>query len=813
MASTIDINCPLNTTECIFQAVVALLDQVREQNAQFDWDPLSFVFTAVTGVAAACFAAITIVQALFAAGPGRLKSSRYAIGPWAKFTRHYFDRQEWRFRSVAQTPVIVFSSQDGLGDQHKHFITKSSEYQPAGWNALLSHLRLNKPEFWGRKLTGADHLPQELSAVPAYGNIAAIITLAIAQAGGHCEMVPDQDSQFLMVRGDAFQLRMRKHAVLGTVATFEIYPNPRPPPTQIALIRAADSRAAPEQIALARFSYLGRVLASKHKSTVGDALYEGGGHLHVQIRHSLGYVPLDTGRIYQSPDEAVKGLGWLLLVEPEDCAPGAFTFPTPSTTPDQRQAQRQIIMDYLKQTASKGQADQSRAGQSRCRTGVYQSPDCCGCYESSSSSPEESNNQELRFQEISRLAFESRCPLGLMISSPLVILDQPAVCPIVGFPSRQAELHWKSQILVLQSRFWSRGATVEVVPSTFSPSLLSHWEFPTDAMEQLVNWSDIPADTPPGTFVLIREAYKHCVRFLETGAAGIRSPSTDIQVCLATQLALVDRWLRHNAPVEKMCRQVTLSTVTTLMHNILRDNMPLPPAPPAPDGTSRHRKQYPAINEFALPILHEKLQTIIHWFEWCCDKLDFSVDSGTATSGKIVSLLEGWLDPLEPAAAWHRAFLPRVKEVLFDRELILRRLLGSRQGKMNAIQRFDMYSTLLKIASALDPSRRTRASALLKDELGTRSSLDDILLLLYKAIRIWELEEPTQTIDGLKKLVPEPTKVLMMGDNFVIPPEDLHPLDDLIIYRALLMATLLSLPVDTSPLLNNEMYQQVVPFL
>ncbi|KAG7287146.1 hypothetical protein NEMBOFW57_006651 [Staphylotrichum longicolle] len=167
MASTIDINCPLNTTECIFQAVVALLDQVREKNAEFNWDPLSFGFTAVTGVAAACFAAITIVQALFAAGPGRLKSSRYAIGPWAKFTRHFFDPQEWRFRSLAQTPVIVFSSQDGVGDQHKYFIAGSSELRPAGWNALLSHLRLDKPEFWGRKPTGADHLLQDLSAVPA----------------------------------------------------------------------------------------------------------------------------------------------------------------------------------------------------------------------------------------------------------------------------------------------------------------------------------------------------------------------------------------------------------------------------------------------------------------------------------------------------------------------------------------------------------------------------------------------------------------------------------------------------------------------
>ncbi|KAK4043432.1 hypothetical protein C8A01DRAFT_32358 [Parachaetomium inaequale] len=246
MASTIDINCPLNTTECIFQAVVALLDQVREKNAEFNWDPLSFGFTAVTGVAAACFAAITIVQALFAAGPGRLKSSRYAIGPWAKFTRHFFDRQEWRFRSLAQTPVIVFSSQDGVGDQHKYFIAESPEFRPAGWNALLSHLRLDKPEFWRRKPTGADHLPQDLSAVPAYGNIAAIITLAIAQAGGHCEMVPDQDSQILMVRGDAFQLRMRKHAVLGTVATFEIYPNPRPPSTKIALIHDCEDDLARE---------------------------------------------------------------------------------------------------------------------------------------------------------------------------------------------------------------------------------------------------------------------------------------------------------------------------------------------------------------------------------------------------------------------------------------------------------------------------------------------------------------------------------------------------------------------------------------
>jgi hypothetical protein len=295
MSSNLDmIGCPHNNTECILQAVVALLNEVREKNAEFNWDPLSFVFTAVTGVVAACFAGIAILQAFFAADPGRLKASRYAIGPWAKFTKRSFDWQEWRFRSVTQTPVIVVSSPDGFEAEHKYSITESSEYQPAGWNALLSRLSLDKPELWAKKPLSADHLPQELPAVPAYGNIAAIITLAIAQAGGNCKLVPDQDSEFLMVRGDTFQLRLRKHAVLGTVATFETYPSPR----------------------------------ITFNSRVGGGFSHVDGNLHFLIRYSLGYVPLDF-----------KGSDWMLLVEPEDCAPGAFMFPGASMIAYQRWAQ------------------------------------------------------------------------------------------------------------------------------------------------------------------------------------------------------------------------------------------------------------------------------------------------------------------------------------------------------------------------------------------------------------------------------------------------------------------------------------------
>ncbi|KAK4107733.1 hypothetical protein N656DRAFT_471857 [Canariomyces notabilis] len=200
---------------------------------------------------------------------------------------------------------------------------------------------------------------------------------------------------------------------------------------------------------------------------------------------------------------------------------------------------------------------------------------------------------------------------------------------------------------------------------------------------------------------------------------------------------------------------------------------------------------------------------IIRWFEWCCDTLGIFFDNGTAMPGKFDLLLDEIRDrggSTEDAAA----SVSRIKELLIYRYRIFSRLFCSESGEMGRIQLEDFTAKLNDAIAVLGLDSASRASAIpgLEDSKGTYSSLEDILHLLHKAIRIWELVEPTQTF-GSQQLAP----TTMMDDNFVIPATDLHPLDDLFTYRALLMATLLSMPVDTSPLLQNEMYQQMVPFL
>jgi hypothetical protein len=52
----------------------------------------------------------TVFQGLVSAGPGRLKASQYAIGPWSKSTHGKFSRIELRYRTTARVPFIDYDA-------------------------------------------------------------------------------------------------------------------------------------------------------------------------------------------------------------------------------------------------------------------------------------------------------------------------------------------------------------------------------------------------------------------------------------------------------------------------------------------------------------------------------------------------------------------------------------------------------------------------------------------------------------------------------------------------------------------------------
>ncbi|KAJ4117557.1 hypothetical protein NW768_010922 [Fusarium equiseti] len=242
MATKAKIECSLNTTECILETIASILGEIQEQNDEYNWDPLTFVFTAIIGVIAIVFAALTAFQAFLAAGPGRTKSGAYAIGPWSRLNRRKFDLAEMRFRTTSFTPILTVHSLNSclfegeLSDfvyqqEPAKYRKGQDDYFPGTWLALLSCLSLDNTKFWVEtKLTGADFIPSELSAVPAYGSIRFVACLAMILSRGRSRLTIDQESGLPRVRCRSFNLMFRQHPVLGAIGFFEMY--------DISLVRA-----------------------------------------------------------------------------------------------------------------------------------------------------------------------------------------------------------------------------------------------------------------------------------------------------------------------------------------------------------------------------------------------------------------------------------------------------------------------------------------------------------------------------------------------------------------------------------------------
>ncbi|EXK26042.1 hypothetical protein FOMG_17367 [Fusarium oxysporum f. sp. melonis 26406] len=238
-----DLSCNgLNATECLLRVTVSILEQLKEDSSAFNWDPASFVVTLVIGIIAAAFAFFAIIQGFLAAGPGRHKCSKYAIGTWARLSKRNFDWSELRYRSVTQTPVITVTSllrkmemstsyriqwrADRPELLHllklKHVQKSPEDYFPATWLRLLTYTKLHHPELWYENLQGTDYLPSDLAAAPAYSTIADLI-IVTSIAGGKMQLNltnPDMARE-ASIRGKYMTINFREHPLLGLYAAID----------------------------------------------------------------------------------------------------------------------------------------------------------------------------------------------------------------------------------------------------------------------------------------------------------------------------------------------------------------------------------------------------------------------------------------------------------------------------------------------------------------------------------------------------------------------------------------------------------------
>ncbi|KAK7757651.1 hypothetical protein SLS62_000027 [Diatrype stigma] len=100
-----------NSTDCLLKALLgAIGQQNKAKDAEFNWDPLSFGFTAPVGILAALFTFLTVVQMIIASGPGRRRSDKQVIGRWSSKKKTRLNWTEMRFLTIVPTPVLRASS-------------------------------------------------------------------------------------------------------------------------------------------------------------------------------------------------------------------------------------------------------------------------------------------------------------------------------------------------------------------------------------------------------------------------------------------------------------------------------------------------------------------------------------------------------------------------------------------------------------------------------------------------------------------------------------------------------------------------------
>ena len=223
-----------NSTYCLLRV---LLKTIKDQDEEFNWDPLNFAFTVPIGLVAALFAALTIFQAILSAGSGRRRCSKSTIGQWSKLTTRRWSWHDLIFLSTAKTPLLRSDSILKILNDNKNAQPRpgnpeyvSTDQSPnctsaATWLNFLKKINLEDLVPSGKDenvaKTAADYLPSDLLAVPAYGEVGLIV--AMAAAAGAYSWNFNSQSTYPVIIGEGFQFDFRQHPTLGTVGAFSTY--------------------------------------------------------------------------------------------------------------------------------------------------------------------------------------------------------------------------------------------------------------------------------------------------------------------------------------------------------------------------------------------------------------------------------------------------------------------------------------------------------------------------------------------------------------------------------------------------------------
>jgi hypothetical protein len=202
------------------------LEAVKDHNR---WDVPTLAVTAVIGVVALAFAAMTVLQGVLSAGPGHRKCSQNAIGYWSKNTKRRWNWSLFRRDSFAYTPVLTSSVIGGMCIEEYRGLWKhkkrTSTDSPATWLNLLKYIDMD--DFvWDHfkmhtKRTAADYLPSEVQAVPAFIDVDTIVVLAAIT--GCDTLTIESEFGYPLITGATIQVHFRRDPFLGVVASFENY--------------------------------------------------------------------------------------------------------------------------------------------------------------------------------------------------------------------------------------------------------------------------------------------------------------------------------------------------------------------------------------------------------------------------------------------------------------------------------------------------------------------------------------------------------------------------------------------------------------
>ncbi|KAM5367249.1 hypothetical protein ACJZ2D_010082 [Fusarium nematophilum] len=269
-----------NSTDCLLRVLIAFLEESQSrEDAEYNWDAITFAFTVAISLCAVTFALVTIFQSILAAGPGRRRSDHRAIGRWSAKTEWKWSLWDFSFIHVARTPVLRLSkiedllepailpstsaegkteesespsppnTQTAIGDQsgwvartfkdgwikvgipeasvlpllhQRKSSNRNPEVSVASWVQFLQKTGLDDIDldrFSFRRNT-ADYLPGDMLAAPAYADIGFIVTVMSAD-GAQMRISPD--TGYPTMRGHGCQFEILQHATLGTIGSFSSY--------------------------------------------------------------------------------------------------------------------------------------------------------------------------------------------------------------------------------------------------------------------------------------------------------------------------------------------------------------------------------------------------------------------------------------------------------------------------------------------------------------------------------------------------------------------------------------------------------------